>query len=325
MQYTIDQTEEKNKRIGMAVSTVFHVLFFLFLFLSLVTYPDPPPGPAGVLVSFGEPNVGEGDEAPLAAAETPDEVEEEVEEEPAEPEEVKPKPTSKPKKTKVSQSTKSTEVLTDAKSKELAIKKEKDRKKKAAEEAKKKKEQVAKDKAQEEADAKEREEQRKIEAAAEAKRKAAAAKKAAADAAQKKKEADAKALKDQIGSAFGSGSSQGNSGTPGDAGTPDGDPDGKALDGISTGSGEIGGGLSGRKVLTKPVIRDSSQKTGDVVVKVCVGSNGRVVSAKFTQGGSTTSNSKLVATAIAGAKKYKFSTGDIERQCGTIKIKFRVK
>lgn len=323
MEYTIDQTEERNRRIGLAVSAVVHFLLLLFLFFFLVTYPDPPPGPAGVLVSFGEPEVGQGDEPPLATAELPDETQEEANEEASEPEVEKPEPEPKPepKKTKVSQSTKSTKVLTDDRSQELAIKKEKERKEKAAADAKRKKEQ-AEQEAKERAEKEAADEARRIKEAKEAKEREAAEAKAAAEA---KKKAEAERLRNQIGSAFGSGNSQGNSGTPGDAGQPDGDPDGKALEGISTGSGEIGGGLSGRKVLRKPTISDSSQKTGDVVVRVCVDSNGKVTSAKYTQSGSTTTDSRLVTKAIAGAKKYTFSKGDIEKQCGTIKIKFRVR
>ncbi len=94
---------------------------------------------------------------------------------------------------------------------------------------------------------------------------------------------------------------------------------------MSTGSGEIGGGLGGRGVLSKPKITDNSQKVGDVVMKVCVNSDGQVISAKFTQAGSTSSDPGLVATAVKAAKKYKFSKGSVDKQCGTIKIKFRVR
>ena len=97
------------------------------------------------------------------------------------------------------------------------------------------------------------------------------------------------------------------------------------MDGVSTGSGEIGGNLGGRDVLYKPKITDNSQKTGDVVVKVCVDANGKVTSAKYTQFGSTTTDSGLKRTAINAAKKYRFDKGTIDKQCGTIKIKFRLK
>lgn len=116
------------------------------------------------------------------------------------------------------------------------------------------------------------------------------------------KKADAEKFKGEIGGMF--------------------DQDG---DGISTGSGDIGGNLGGRGVLYKPVIKDTSQKEGSVNLKVCVDGNGKVISAVYTQGGSTTTDPDLKRTAIAGAKKYKFDKSMLDKQCGTIRIRFRVR
>ena len=56
------------------------ILLIGMLFIRWFSYMDPPPGQDGVLVSFGEPNVGQGDER--AAPSAPAEVEPEPEEEP---------------------------------------------------------------------------------------------------------------------------------------------------------------------------------------------------------------------------------------------------
>ncbi len=103
------------------------------------------------------------------------------------------------------------------------------------------------------------------------------------------------------------------------------DPKGEgALSGISQGNGIVGGGLTGRKAIEIPAVAETSQKTGRVVVKVCVASDGRVTSARYTQQGSTTSDAQLVRMAEKGAAKYRFSPAEIETQCGTITFDFKL-
>ena len=316
MEAILSRFEQIDKRKAYTISTIIMVLLLVLLAIwQLPKYQDPPPGQFGVLVSFGEePDVGQGEEQPTAAAppveETVDDPEPEpvpddpepvevpeVEEE-SQPQESKPKPADNKK------------VLEDQRSKELALKRKKEQEQKAreeaAEEAREKREAEAKRKAQQAAEAKKKAEE-------EAKRKA-----------QAERDRKAKELRDGISGAFSKSKSQGNSGTPGDAGRPDGDPDGKALDGISTGSGEIGGGLSGRGVAFRPKISDNSNRTGDVNVKVCVDGRGRVISADMTQRGSTTQDRNLVKKAEEAAKRYRFDSSSTDKQCGTIKIKFRV-
>lgn len=312
----VNQQERNNQRKGAIMSFVFHVALFLLALMPLLTFPDPPPGQPGVAIAFGEIETGQG-EVPSSppAVEEQEKGAEEAEPE-KEPEREKPKPEpvkEEPKKAK--EPTKSSkDVLTDKQSKEIALKKKKEREKKAREEAKER-ERDAAAKAKRDKEAAEKAAREK--AAAEAK--AAADAKAAAEAAAKaKKEAEAQKFRD-LSSGLGSSNSSGNEGRP------DGDPDGKALDGLSTGSGEIGGGLDGRDLTYRPKITDNSQKTGDVVVKVCVNADGKVTSAKYTQGGSTTTNASLIQTAVKFAKKYRFEKGAVDKQCGTIKIKFRLK
>lgn len=117
-----------------------------------------------------------------------------------------------------------------------------------------------------------------------------------------------------------------NSGNKNDAnqGDPLGSPGADALRGISKGQGKVGGGLEGRGVLYKPEIIEQSQKSGRVVVEVCIDPKGKVISAKYTQKGSTTTDADLVETAEFAAKKYVFAPGDFDKACGTISILFIV-
>lgn len=91
-----------------------------------------------------------------------------------------------------------------------------------------------------------------------------------------------------------------------------------------TGKGTIGGGLEGRGIVYTPTIQDNSQRTGRVVVRICVNSKGEVISADYMQAGSTTADSELRNMAVRNAKKFKFSSRSIDRQCGTITIDFKV-
>jgi len=154
---------------------------------------------------------------------------------------------------------------------------------------------------------------KKAKAEAEAQRKAEEQRKAEKEAAEKKK---------QFSDLFGKG--QGNNNNSGNQGQTSGDPDGKSLEGISSGTGKIGGGLAGRGVLFSPSISDNSQKTGRVALNVCVDASGKVIQADFTQRGSTTSDSYLINLARQNALKYKFSSGEIDKQCGTLTIDFKV-
>jgi TonB family protein len=303
MESIITTQERKNSTRGKVISVVVHIGLILLALLPLLHYPDPPPGQEGILVNLGLPDVGQGDEnagptapaEPEPAEESPQE--EEVEPEP-EPEPVKADPVPVPEK----------EVVKTEDPNEVALKRKKEEERKR----------------QEEADRKQREEEAKQKAEAEAKRKAEAeAKKRAEEEARKKAEADK--LKNDIGGLFGEGSGKGNTGTAGNQGDPNGDPNASNLEGISTGSGKVGGGLGSRGVLKSPAVTENSQKAGTVVVSVCVDSNGKVVSADFTQRGSTTADSQLVNAAIRNAKNWQFSDGSVDKQCGTITYNFKVK
>lgn len=171
---------------------------------------------------------------------------------------------------------------------------------------------------------KKKEEEKKRQEEAEKKRKQAEAKKKA-EAEKKRKQEEADRLKDQLGGLFKDGKGKGNTGKPGSQGDPDGDPNSDNLDGISKGSGNVGGGLSDRGVVRSHTPKDNSQKEGKVVVKVCVDKSGSVTEASFTQAGSTIFDSQLRQIAVNSAKRWKFKPGSVDRQCGTITYNFKVR
>lgn len=65
-----------------------------------------------------------------------------------------------------------------------------------------------------------------------------------------------------------------------------------------------------------------STKTGVVVIKVCVDSDGNVISAKYVAEGSTTSDELLVQKAINDALQWKFDKSEIKLQCGTFTYRY---
>ena len=141
----------------------------------------------------------------------------------------------------------------------------------------------------------------------------------AAAKAEEKKLAESKA---KFGSLFGGGATGSENDKKGDE---FGVPDASALEGLSKGTGEAGEGLDSRGLVYEPKIEDNSQKSGKVVVKVCVNKQGNVVSAKYTQRGSSTTDNYLIDLAERSAKKYRFTPSNVDEQCGIIAIDFIVK
>lgn len=281
--------EEEHKRKGFIVSSIFHSIIIILLLLPLLNYPDPPPGQQGILVSFGAPDIGQGDDKPDTQQE------EMVDPKPPSEEEQQVEPTPSSAPTDPVEVEK--EIVTKEDPAEVAFKKREEERKK-----------------QDEAQKRAEEQRKKAEADAEKQRQAE-------EAARK---AELEKAKKQYGDAFG-GKGKGSTDKAGNQGDPGGDPNAKALEGISTGKGTIGGGLEGRGVVSTPSIQDNSQKTGRVVVRICVNNRGEVISADYTQAGSTTADSELRNIAITNAKKFKFSPGSVDRQCGTVTIDFKVR
>lgn len=296
----IEGGNPENQKKGRVGAIVYGIAILAIMLLPFFTYTDPPPGQPGVQVNLGIPDVGQGNEnAPKT--ETAAKPEKKVEKEKTVPKKPVEKP-KKPKKTKVKKKEPvKKKIITNDNSKERAI-----------EAAKKKAAAVAAKKIKDAEEAAKAEEQR-VKAAKEAARKAAAAKAA-------KLAAEAEKTKSGIGNLF-NGNGKGKTGKPGNQGNPDGDPNAENLVGSV---GQVGGGLRGRGG-RGPSITDDSQKTGTVVVRVKVDSNGKVISAKYTQSGSNTSDISLIKLAERNARKWKFKAGEIDEQSGTITYVFKVK
>ncbi len=284
----VTREEPKNRRISVLVSTLIHILLILLIFLPLLTFPDPPPGPVGVDVMLGIPDAGQG-EGP-AGPESP--------EEPApQPVKEKPAPLPEPKKEKPKESKpepvseKKVRTTDDENSRAIQRQKEEERREK-----------VRQDKI----------------AATEAKRIADAQK--AADAAEAKRQADIAAAKAK---AAGSLSGGGNNNKTGQQGDPTGKPDATKLEGQSGtgGGGKVGGAISDRGVVRNPEVTGKFQDKGTVVVRVCLDAEGNVSLAEVTQRGTTTQSSALRDAAVSNARRWKFGSGE-DNQCGTITYNF---
>ncbi len=336
-----EREEEENSKKGLIGSVCFHSILLLIFLLPWFKTVDPPPGLPGVLVSMGNPEFLSAEEPspkqssePLAYVnEEAEEQQEEAKEPESVTEEVKPAkitPAPKPVKEVPAKFVKAVEntqeespvkIKADKEKQEAEIR-EVERKRAEAtqkvEQEKAEQEAIAAQEAKRQAEAK-----AKAKAQAEAKRQKAEAEAKRVQEEQRKKQAAYEKTKNELGSLFGGdGDSNDSEGKKGD---PDGDNNSKILEGLSGGLGEVGGGLSGRGIIYEPTIKENSQKTGKVVVKVCVDKSGSVISSKFTQRGSTTTDSQLVSVAEKAAAKYKFTPGDMAEQCGTITIDFKLK
>ncbi len=270
---------------------IFHAVLITLALLPFLRYPDPPPGQEGILVNLGLPDQGQGTEnAP------PDRSEEEVDP-PPQPEPEVSEPAIDPEPEPVPEE----EIIQSEDPEEIAIREEAERRKRE----------------QAEAERREREEaERKL------RQREAAERKRREEEARRKAKADK--LKDDLGELFGDGEGKGETGKQGNQGDQQGNPDESKLEGISKGVGTVGGGLSSRGVLASPQPQDNSQDAGTVVVSVCVDRAGKVVSANYTQRGTTASSSRLIKLAESNARRWKFAEGDIDKQCGTITYRFKV-
>jgi hypothetical protein len=274
-----DQKKDKNK--GIAWSILLHAILFLIALLPLMTYPVPPPGQEGVLVSFGSDESGSGDNPAEAAPEL-------LAEASPNPIETVPAPSNTPQA--IVEQTRSSDLP-----EEISIPLESKKPEKKA-----------------------REEVAKPQTPSENKSSQAEAKVSKPSESEQYNQS-----KSQFGDLFGKG--KGNATEAGSQGQEEGDPTAKALSGVSSGIGLIGGGLSGRGLSYQPQIKDNSQKTGKIVVKVCVDAEGKVISAEYTQRGSTSTDHELKQIAEQSALQFRFTSSNVDRQCGTISIDFKLK
>lgn len=295
----MNRSGERNKYKLLAI--LIHLVLLLLFTLPWIRYHVPVSGLQGIVVNFGEPDQGgeiASETAPAEMAQNEYKSEEAVAEvagtSGAEAPQVQP---SEPAPSA------SQPLLTDQ-DEDPVVEKEQ-----ARTERMRKAEQDRKQREMEAARAKEQAEREAAERAAEAER--------------QKQEAEYRKTKQQYGDLFkGSGKE---SAKPGTTGEPNGREGEEVLSGLTTGAGRVGDGLGDRGVLYYPRIEDRSQKTGTVVIYICVDAQGKVEVARFTQKGSTTTDQHLVQLALETANKYRFTASTINSQCGTITFDFKVK
>lgn len=128
------------------------------------------------------------------------------------------------------------------------------------------------------------------------------------------------------GHAGNDGSPDGNPNTHGNGGTGGGDGGGDGPGkgpGSGPGNGGYGFSLSGRSVITPPVLSKDTKEEGKVVVEITVDKTGKVIKADPNGRGTTTSSPMLKAKARQAALATKFNvSGEFEEQKGTITIVF---
>jgi len=319
--------EEQNRSKGLVVSLIFHTA--LVLIMLLYTFDKKPEaadvpaiqlewGGGGDNAAAGMPDEGQGDDpAPQGQQMEDPSVTEPVEDPTPAPSNPSTPP---PAASKPSQAEAPTNTPTTTDPNVAALKKAQEETRRKQDEATRQRQ--VQEEANRSADA---ERQRQTQATADQKR-------------REQEERDKK--KGQFGGTFGkpgsTGTGQGNTGKPGNQGIPGGtgdNPFGKSNgDGGGTGGGSgtgtgvsIGGGLSGRKVVNRPRIVDTSQKVGKVVIDICVDANGTVTQANYTQRGSTTTDTELRNKALAAAKQYKFAaSAGGGSECGPVTFTFRL-
>ncbi len=307
LDYQVNQKERQNKNKARLSSTAVLLLLLVLFVFPFFTYPDPKPEQEGILVNLGFPDQGQGSENAAPAAPSKPQVSEPT---PPVPEPTPPQPEPIPQKAAPQPEPK--DVVTTEDPEAIALKKQQEEQRRAQEAAEqRRREEAARKEAVEEAERKQRE-------AAERKRREE----------QARKESEANKLKDQLGGLFNNnGEGKGNTGTSGSQGDPNGDPDASKLEGITTGSGKVGGGLAGRGG-SGPQLSDKSQKSGQLTIRVCINSSGKVVSADFTQQGSygsVAADQTIIRNTINNAKKWNFDSGTQDKQCGTITYVFKLK
>lgn len=102
---------------------------------------------------------------------------------------------------------------------------------------------------------------------------------------------------------------EGDGGGIGNQGNPNGSPDSKSRIGGSTGSGKGHSfSLNGRRIVGGfPNPAYNVQASGKVIVAITVNQSGNVTKATYSPKGSTTSDSRLISSAIAAAQRARFN------------------
>ena len=323
MDAQLNPIEERADQRGKIAAGIGFILLVVLLLIPIFFKLNPPPGQPGIAVLLAFDDQGSGnDPAGPAPAPTPDPTPTppQPQPEPATPPPPPPapaEPVKKPVVRDVVQAETPQEIaIRKRKEQEQARKQEADRKRR--EEAdQQRREQEAADRAERERIAREQQAERERQAAIdEANRKA--------EEDRKRRQANADRFRTSVGGSLEGGTEgRGDSNQSGTEGSDDGIRQG----GVTAGTGgRVSGGLGGRGLLSSPAVRDASQRSGTVVVDVCVDQNGNVVSAKKTLSGTTTTDATLINSAVSNAKKWRFKADPTApaTQCGRITYNFKV-
>ncbi|MFK8163279.1 MAG: hypothetical protein AB8H12_12515 [Lewinella sp.] len=328
MDIQLSEAEIAGDRRGKVAAGIGFILFIVLLLVPLFFHLNPPPGQPGIAVLLAFDDAGSGDApAPPASAPAPAEPEPVKPPPPTpevkpEPEPVKPpptpaKPVTQPEREVIQQETPAEIAIRKRKAQEEAREQEAERVRKEQEAEVARREEAAATAAREQAAREQREREAREAAIAEAR--------AEEEAARQRREANAARLRDQLGGGLSdnSGSGSGDSNQPGTQGDPNGVPGGAVTAG--SGNGRISG-FGNRGLVSSPAVREKCQASGTVVVEVCISPEGKVVSAKKTQAGTTTQNSCLINSAVANSKTWKFSSSALApaSQCGKITYTFKL-
>ncbi len=304
----MEEKREHSKATILTTITLVVVFLLLFFFGFNIIKPE---GEEGIMINFGDSNVGMGmtEPAPAKVAERST---------PA-PVSTPPPPVEKtPVKAEVVEEVK-TQDLEEAPV--IPVEKKKTAKELEAERVKKELEK----KALEEKKERERIElERKI---AEQKEKERLEKE------RLEKERQAEAIRKRTQSAFSGGKGttqsqgQGNTTSPGNAGAQNGDTNSGSISGTGVGNKGSGFDLSGRSLVgSLPQPEYTIQEEGIVVIQIEVNKEGKVVSATPILKGATTQDAKLRKAAIDAALKARFNNDPTApaKQSGTITYHFQL-
>ncbi len=335
----------KEHKRGIWGSGIFHLIILLLLLIFGLPRIFPIPGEEGILVNFGNSNIGRGQREPSPRKSTPPPPEKKVEKKKVEEVKKTPPPPVKTPPPKTKPETAKEEAMTQNYEETAAI--EAAKKKKKEEEDRKKREELERErKRQEELEA-ERKRQEEIErqrqAEIERQRQEELERQRLAEIERKKKEEEQRKISEinsrtrgafsnsrqgTGGAGNDSGKSQGVTYPGGNQGVPTGSSSSNNYGSGGSGSGNQGSGVSyaldGRSAINLPKPQYPGNEEGVVVVQVTVDKNGNVTKATPGARGSNTMDTRLLAEAKKAALKARFNVDNSAPayQQGTITYRF---
>jgi colicin import membrane protein len=326
MEAHLSKSELNGDRRGKVAAGLGFILIIVLLLIPIFFKLNPPPGQPGIAVLLAFDDQGSGDDPGGPTA--PEPVVDPTPTPPPPPApEVKPapRPAPPPPASAPRPAPQQRDVIQEESTAEIAIRKQKAREEAAKADAeRKRREQQSDIQRREEAAAQAARDKAARERAEQAAREAAIAEaNAKAEADRKRRAVEAAELRNRLGGSFGGGGGAGNDNKPGSEGSDDGIRNGSVTAGSGRGNVK---GFGNRGVVASPPVRDNSQQAGVIVMAVCIGPDGRIISARFTQAGSQNATPELRQQAETNAKTWRFAADPAAppSQCGTITYNFKV-